>query len=384
MKGGRRQSAPASFPFYKKNQMDKKTSLSLLSLLMPLLIILLLLFYQASREDRQNNSEETPKTYTSEELKDMHAIDTHAHLWTAEYLDRLKAAGSEGTDVARDLGAYIDDDQIARRLAMMDSAGVAMQVLSATPQSPEYGTEEEAVALARYINDQYAELMAKHPDRFIAYMALPLPYVEASIEEFHRNQDRPGFKGVALNTLIRGEISPADTTFLPLYDELNRAKTIVYYHPTGCGAKSPMVNNYGLTWVVGAPIEDLLLPLQLLKNDIPGRFPDITFHLAHLGGGIAFQMQRIEDNYTDWGAFKSSPREALGKFYYDAANFYTGALELSVKTFGADRHMMGSDFPYFQDDRYTRAVTYILNSDLSDEDKARILHLNAELLYRLK
>ena len=189
---------------------------------------------------------------------------------------------------------------------------------------------------------------------------------------------------MALNTIIRKEISPADSTFLPLYAELNKAKTIVYFHPTGCGAKSPMVQDHGLTWVVGAPIEDLLLPLQLLKADIPGQFPDITFHLAHLGGGLAFQMQRIEDNYADWHAFKSSPKEALSKFYYDAANFYTGALELSVKTYGASQHMMGSDFPYFQDDKYTRAVTYILNSDLTDEEKAKILHLNAELLYHLK
>ncbi|MDY3100009.1 MAG: amidohydrolase family protein [Porphyromonas sp.] len=335
----------------------------------------------ATEKEDQNKS---PKAYTAEDLKDMEAIDTHAHLWTKEYLDMLKEAGSEETDVARDLGAYIDEAQVESRLEMMDEAGVKMQVLSATPQSPEYGTEEEAVTLARYINDKYADLMEKYPDRFIAYMALPLPYVEASIAEFRRNLNRPGFKGVALNTIIRKEISPADSMFLPLYEEFNKAKTIVYFHPTGCGAKSPMVQDHGLTWVVGAPIEDLLLPLQLLKADIPGKFPFITFHLAHLGGGLAFQMQRIEDNYKDWGAFKSSPKEALGKFYYDAANFYSGALELSVKTYGASQHMMGSDFPYFRDDKYTRAVTYILNSDLTDEEKAQILHLNAELLYHLK
>lgn len=332
----------------------------------------------------EENQESSNSAYTTERLKDMKAIDTHAHLWTEEYLDMLKDAGSTETDVARDLGAYMDDEQMQRRLKMMDDAGVKMQVLSATPQSPEYGSEEEAVRCARLINDKYAEVMAKYPDRFIAYMALPLPYVEASIAEFRCNVDRPGFKGVALNTIIRKEISPADSAFLPLYEELNRAKTIVYFHPTGCGASSKMVNDFSLTWVVGAPIEDLLLPLQLLKADIPGKFPDITFHLAHLGGGMAFQMQRIEDNYTDWGAFESSPKEALSKFYYDAANFYDHALELSVKTYGASQHMMGSDFPYFQDERYTRAVTYILNSDLSDEEKARILHLNAELLYHLK
>lgn len=177
------------------------------------LLVSATLFSACESDGAQEAQEKSPKTYTTEDLKDMNAIDTHAHLWTEEYLDMLKDAGSDETDVARDLGAYLDESQIERRLDMMDKAGVKMQVLSATPQSPEYGSQEEAVALARYINDKYAELMEKYPDRFIAYMALPLPYVQASIEEFHRNLNRPGFKGVAPNTIIRKEIFPADSSF---------------------------------------------------------------------------------------------------------------------------------------------------------------------------
>lgn len=64
-----------------------------------------------------------------------------------------------------------------------------------------------------------------------------------------------------------------------------------------------MLNDYQLEWVVGAPVEDMLATLQLLKQDIPQKYPNLKFHIAHLAGGISFQMQRIIDNYTDWGSF---------------------------------------------------------------------------------
>lgn len=324
-----------------------------------------------------------PQKTFNKNFKNMQTIDTHAHLWNNEYLDALKDLGSGGTDVARDLKATDTAADMKERLRMMDTAGVKMQVLSATPQSPEWGTEQDAEKVCRMINDLYAAVMQKYPGRFIAYAALPLPFVDASIREIRRVLDKPGFKGVAINTLIQNKISPAEEKFLPIYEELNKRKTIVYYHPTGCGANSPMVKDFKLDWVVGAPIEDLLLPLQLLKADIPGKFKDIKFHLAHLGGGLAFQMQRIEDNFEDWKAFKHSPWKTLNNFHYDAANFHAPALECSCKTFGVSQHMMGSDFPYFQDEKYTRAAEYIAKADLTEAQIQDILVNNAKKLYGL-
>lgn len=310
-------------------------------------------------------------------------IDTHAHMWSNEYLDELKRLGSTGTEVARDLGATNSEKDIKRRLQMMDTAGVQIQVLSATPQAPEFGSEEDAERMAQHINNMYADVMAKYPGRFLAYIALPLPYVDASIREFRRMKDKIGFKGVTINTVIQNKISPSNDLFLPLYEELNKANAIVYIHPTGCSAMSPMVEDFGLKWVVGAPIEDLLVPLHLLKAEIPVKFPNIKFHIAHLGGGLAFQMQRIQDNYEDWNFFTASPEKVFKNFFLDAANFHIPALECSCKTFGVGQHMMGSDFPYFQNDKYTRAADYIAQSGLSKTEKEQILFRNAEKLYGL-
>ena len=111
------------------------------------------------------------------------AIDTHAHLWSLAYLDELQALGSEATAVARNLGASDAPEDLTRRLAMMDNAGVQMQILSATPQSPEYGTPAEALACAQQLNAVYERVMAAHPTRFRAYGAVPLPHGAEAIGE---------------------------------------------------------------------------------------------------------------------------------------------------------------------------------------------------------
>lgn len=315
-------------------------------------------------------------------------VDTHAHLWSSEYLDQLQTlmlteTGKDGTKDARVDNATHDMSQLNARLAMMDKAGVQYQVLSATPQSPYWGTEKQAHELAVMINDLYADVIEQHPNRFVAYGAVPLPHVAAAISEAKRCINDLGFKGIAINTLIKNNISLADERFLPFYQALDDMKAVLYIHPTGCGANSPMVNDFGLHWVVGAPIEDGLAGLQLLKAGIPQKFPNIQFHIAHLGGFLPFMMQRIEDNYNDWQAFEHSPWQALNQFWFDTANFHAPALRCSCETFGSERLMLGSDFPYFQDDQYTRAVSYIQQAALDNDVQLAILKANAGRLLNL-
>lgn len=183
-------------------------------------------------------------------MKRILAIDTHAHLWTEEYLDRLKDLGSTETDIARDLGAFFTVDQMNDRLQMMEEAGVEKQVISATPQSPYYGSAKEALKAAQLINDTYVEVIQKYPDKFLAYGAVPLPHVEEAIDEAQRVIKELGFVGIALNTYI-GEEYPFDEKFYSFWEAVNELDTIVYIHPTGKGACSPMVNDKGLEWVVG-------------------------------------------------------------------------------------------------------------------------------------
>src|SRR5688572_24760025 len=96
-------------------------------------------------------------------------IDVHAHLWSEPYLDLLARLGNGRTAVHRGLGAGPTDDELRKRFELMDAAGIRMQVLSAAPASPHVESQADAVQAARMVNDEYAAMTRRFPDRFRAF-----------------------------------------------------------------------------------------------------------------------------------------------------------------------------------------------------------------------
>ncbi|MCS6712499.1 amidohydrolase [Brachybacterium sp. EF45031] len=313
------------------------------------------------------------------------AIDTHAHVYPAEYLDRLEAMGvdPETTRIARDIDADITEDDLRERLEWMDRAGVAAQVLSVVPQSPAGTDPEASLRAAQWINDCYAGLVTAHPGRFLAYGALPLPHIDQSLAELERVLTLPGMVGIALPAVLAGGVTLDDPRLDPVWQALDAAATVVYVQATGGGLQSPLLSDHGHTWVNGAPVEDATAVLHLLRADVPARFPAIRFHVAHLGGDLPFLARRLEDNYEDWGSFAQSPLEALTRMWLDAANFHEPSLRLAVETFGRGRVMAGSDMPYFRREKYVRAHENVRTSSLEAAEIEDILAGTARRLYGL-
>ena len=190
-------------------------------------------------------------------------IDVHAHYWTEDYIDLLVDLGQAGAVMTRGLGAG-DGAELDARLRLMDRAGVDMQVLSACPQLP-YGEDgQKAAETARFVNDQYARLVQRYPDRFRAFAALPMPHIEESIAEMGRALDPLGMAGVAMNTTVldRALVEPE---YEPIFAELNRRSAVLYLHPAGNGACTPLISNYHMTWMAGAPVEDTISVMHLIR-----------------------------------------------------------------------------------------------------------------------
>ncbi|MEX5652365.1 amidohydrolase family protein [Staphylococcus cohnii species complex 1658] len=312
------------------------------------------------------------------------AIDTHAHLWSESYLDKLGKLGSKGTEVAKGIRQSDSKEDLEHRFKNMDESGVGKQILSATPQSPQWGTKSEAHSCAQETNDLYESLVEKYPDRFLAYGAVSLPFIDQAISEAKNLLENDAFVGIALPTIVKDKVSIADHQFEPFFEAMNEAHATLYIHPTGCGAQSPLVNDYQLEWVIGAPLESTFVTLHLLKNEIPQKYPNIKFHISHLGGALPFFMTRIQDNYEDWNAFDTDPWKILNRqFWYDTANFHSPSLINSIETFGADKFMHGSDFPYFQDEKYKRSVDYIKESNIDLDKIDGILRGNAVKLFKI-
>src|SRR5207247_1063078 len=131
-------------------------------------------------------------------------VDVHAHCTPAAFLEL-----SERVAPARRGQPYPTRDgapppprgdspsDIEARLALMDEAGVQMQVLS-HPQGPYFPDAAAAVEGARLVNDSYSQIVKRYPDRFAAYAVLPLPHVHESLDELKRALDDGGLCGVIL------------------------------------------------------------------------------------------------------------------------------------------------------------------------------------------
>ena len=281
------------------------------------------------------------------------------------------------------MGADSGKKGMETRLEWMDRAGVKAQVLAVTPQSPALPEAERAAYAARMINERYIDIANTYPGRFYNYAALPLPHVDAALKELEWIENSGQFCGIGLPTLLAQQPYLSDSSLDPVWSFLDEHAMVVNMHPTGCGVNSPWLLRHKLEWVNRAPVEDATATLELLKADIPRRFPHITFHVAHLGGDLPMLAQRIEDNYEDWDAFPASPNESLRKFFFDAANFHEPSLALAAETFGVSQLMGGSDFPYFQEEKYVRAFDYVRTSRFADEEKKEILWSNAARLLKL-
>jgi len=307
-------------------------------------------------------------------------IDVHAHYWIEEYLDLLIDLGNADAGQALGIGAGGGAD-LEARLRLMDRAGIQMQVLSACPQSP-YGEDaDQATKAARFVNDQYAGLAEQHRDRFAAFAALPMPHIDESIAEMRRALDDLRMAGISMNTTVLGH-ALVEPGFEPVFAELNRRGAVLYLHPAGNSACTPLIRDYHLTWMVGAPVEDTISIMQLITHGIPARYPDITIINSHLGGALPMLLQRADDQYR-WEAPETPERPSVAarRMWYDTVGHrHVPALRCAIDSFGADRLLLGTDFPYENGDTFLRAVDYI-NDPQIDTDAARaILDHNASAL----
>lgn len=309
-------------------------------------------------------------------------IDVHAHYWTDAYLDMLVDLGRSDIATQRGIGAG-SGSELDARLRLMDRAGVDMQVLSAAPQLPYSADVDGAVAAARYVNDEYAALVSAHPDRFRAYAATPMPHIDAAITEMSRAIDELGMVGLTMNTSILDR-AITDPEIEPVFAELDRRGAILYLHPAGNAACSPLVGEHHITWMVGAPFEDTIAAMQLITSGHLQRYPAVKIICSHLGGALPMIPLRADD-HVEWEApdTPEAPSSAMRRMWYDTVSHcHPPALRCAIDSFGADRILLGTDFPYEDGDTFVRAVDYVM--DVADPGEAHaILDANAMALFKL-
>lgn len=304
-------------------------------------------------------------------------IDIHAHLWTDDYLDLCQSYGNVDTGTQRNKGAGMGQAEIEKRFQLMESNGVEMQILDICPQAPHFENKEHAVNAARKANDLYAEAVSRWPKKFKAFAAVPLPHVDESLKELERALDQLKFVGATMTTFPANH-SPADPSFAPFYEELNRRGTVLYIHPSGNGIDSPFVIPYNLRWIIGAPMEDTVSILHLIEAGIPQKYPKLKIVNSHLGGMLPMVYQRL-DNISKWEhPLPELPSITAKRMWYcSVGHGHPPALRAAVDSMGADRICLGTDYPYEGGELFDHAIQYVSHSGLKPEDAEKILDHNA-------
>ena len=266
----------------------------------------------------------------------------------------------------------------------MDGSQVERQILSMSAATPYLNDRPGAERAARFLNDEHAALCRSHPARFGFFATLPMPHVDAALEEIRRTFDDLGATGATFTTSINAR-SLADPAFAAVFAELDRRAAVVFLHPPGFACESPIVAESGLTWPVGAPVEDAVCALQLARAGFPERYPALKIILPHLGGMLPFLRYRLDRGGIRSVAGEELPSVQMRKFWYDTANGEPRSLAHAAEAFGVDRLLFGSDYPYWTDESYAHAVRLSRTWRVSrTHDVAAIRSGNARRLFNCR
>ncbi len=297
-------------------------------------------------------------------------LDLHTHYYPPIYFDKIRELPSEFTFAespsgqtiityrgARFFGVTPPMTDVARRLEDMNRVGIDVEVVSLSTPNVFFAEAKHQPEIARIVNDAYAELIAMHPARFKGFASIPMDDPDAALRELHRAIDELKLNGVILLSNIGGK---------PL--------TAPEFHPM-LPANTEPFREYVLGPIVGFMFDTTLAVARMCFDGLLREFPDIRWIVAHLGGAVPYLMERMDNGWRDFPECRAQidelPSTYLKRLYYDTVNFNQHTLRMVHEMIGADRMVMGSDYPHLLGS-IDRAVSSIESLQISDKDKRQI------------
>lgn len=258
--------------------------------------------------------------------------------------------------------APIDD-----RIAEMDRLRVDKQVISLTPTLWRHEVEgRHAIASARDVNDETAEIVRQQPDRFDGFAFLPLQDASASVAELERSVRDLGLIGAAVSTHVAGEDWDSSRLF-PVMEAASQLGALIFVHPSSVRARA-MLDRYHMFNAIGNPLETTMAIGSLIYGGVIDRLPDLKLVFAHGGGYAAFAAGRFDHTFDVREEAHASigrpPTEYLRSLHFDCLTHSDLALRHLIDLVGVERVVLGSDFP--ADMGYRDPVGWLERAELID------------------
>lgn len=275
------------------------------------------------------------------------------------------------------------------RLAVMDAAGLDVQVLSLNSPGIQAETDtDRAVARAVAINDLLAGIIDAHPDRFAGFAALPLQDPQAAAKELDRAVNQLGLCGALVNAHTLGRYLD-DPSMRVVWEHAEGLDVPLYLHPAN-GFDIPHVLSdhrelIGPMWSWN--IETASHAMRLIFGGVFDDFPEAKLLLGHMGEGLPFSLWRLDSRWEFHSKLgielkRGKPSEYLRHNLYVTTSGVcsTPPLQCTLAELGADHVLFGTDYP-FED--MSTATEFLRTAPIDEGDRAKISHLNAERLLRI-
>jgi 6-methylsalicylate decarboxylase len=229
----------------------------------------------------------------------------------------------------------------------MDKNGISIAMLSVVQPGTWFGNAEEARPLTRQLNDYGATLVRDHPGRFGLFACITPPDVEGSLKEIEYGLDTLHADGIALLTSY-GTAYLGDSSFAPVYAELNRRKALVYVHPTAPNCCQGLVPGIPVGSIEYATDTTRTIA-HLVFSGTTTQFPDIRWIFSHSGGTLPFltgRFIRLADERKP-AFLPDGPLPEFRKFHYELAQGNTpGQIAALLKMVPLEQVLYGTDFPF--------------------------------------
>jgi aminocarboxymuconate-semialdehyde decarboxylase len=273
-----------------------------------------------------------------------------------------------------------------QRIAVMNSLGVDVHVVSTGAVFYYYDMDAQTVAaMHRERNDEVHQMTMDYPERFKGFAQIPMQDVKAAIAELDRSVNQLGLVGAMIDDKVNGRTYD-DPEFLPLWMAAEQMGALIFIHQARPTLVAPRSQRYHLPNTIGNLVDRAVTFASLVFGGVMDACPNLKICVAHGGGYICFGIGRMDRGWQVRSEarvhFAKPPSTYLRQFYYDCLTHSEAALRFLLDTVGADRVVLGTDWP--ADMRIDWPVSRVLSlKSLTQEEKDLILWKNLERLLGL-
>jgi aminocarboxymuconate-semialdehyde decarboxylase len=289
-------------------------------------------------------------------------VDIHAHLNVPSAAELIRNAVPDAPDpfpfscaatdavngkLFQKIGPKLNG--VDSRIADMDQMAVDVQAISPSPgQFYYFAPAEIGRDASRIVNEGIAAAVSKHPDRLVGMGTVPLQNTEMAITEMRRCVNELGMRGIEISTHVNGR-ELADEAFRPFFAAAEELGIVLFLHPLGSTHGQRLSKHY-LDNIIGNPLESTIAVSHLIFEGVLQRHTGLKLCVAHGGGFLSGYWGRMDHAYKvreDCCLHISrKPSEFLRQIWFDTLVFDKDQLDELVRTHGADKLCMGSDYPF--------------------------------------